>query len=353
MNFSSILRRTAGVAACAFALLPARAAETAPSPRFQEVYEAIRANLPAVSEADLNQAAVQGLLSALRPQISLVTNLPAGAALADLPLLTRTSVFENAFGYLRISHVGAGLGKSIESAVKELQAGHKLTGLILDLRYSGGSDYAGAVEAADVFLDGERALLRFGDTNLAAQASAKTVDLPVATLVNESTVGAAEALAAALQFTRTSLVIGSRTAGQAHGFKEVELSNGQRLKLPGVSAQLPDGTALSPNGVTPDVLISVNAEDERAYFEDPYWLSPRLFSQTGRSNTNDLAGTNRSRRRVNEADLVRMQREGQAPNSELADAPGFRLPPVKIINDPCLARGVDFLKGLAMTLQRR
>ncbi|HKI72408.1 MAG TPA: hypothetical protein VKA81_08540, partial [Verrucomicrobiae bacterium] len=41
---------------------PGMRAETNDSPHFQEVFRLLRANLPNVSEEELNQAAVQGLL---------------------------------------------------------------------------------------------------------------------------------------------------------------------------------------------------------------------------------------------------------------------------------------------------
>src|SRR3954467_7150537 len=46
----------------------------ADAPDFQEVYQLIRTHLPGLSEAELNRAAVQGLVSALAPKVTLGTN---------------------------------------------------------------------------------------------------------------------------------------------------------------------------------------------------------------------------------------------------------------------------------------
>ena len=39
--------------------------------------------------------------------------------------------------------------------------------------------------------------------------------------------------------------------------------------------KLGDGSALSAQGLTPDIEVAVNAEDERAYRDDAYALLPR------------------------------------------------------------------------------
>jgi hypothetical protein len=106
--------------------------------------------------------------------------------------------------------------------------------------------------------------------------------------------------------------------------------------------------------VQPDIQISVNRKDERAFFEDPYRLPAKPFAQAARAGTNDLASgqsTNRTRRRLNEAELVRMQRDGVDLESESMVAPSTPAGPV--ITDPALSRALDLLKGLALAYKRR
>jgi hypothetical protein len=356
-QLSRIVSVAVSLLACLSTALPcARGAEAEKLPDFQELYSLIRSNLHSVSESELNQAAVRGLLTTLRNQVTLVTNSPSGPSLADLPLLTRTNVFDDSFIYLRVSHVAPGLGSALASAVSQSRSTNKITGLVLDLRYAGGNDYAAAVQAADPFLSGVRPLLRWADQEGSSTAKTAAIDLPLTVLVNESTSGSAEALAGILQLAQSGLIIGSRTAGEAYIQKEFQLSNGQTLRMPSAPVQLANGTALAPKGVMPDVPISVDHQDEKAFFEDPYFVSPKLFAQTGRSNTNEMSGvlsTNRTnRRRLNEAELVRMQREGIDPESEAATTTGVDLPLRKIVTDPALARGLDFLKGLALVQNR-
>src|SRR5260221_2039308 len=119
------------------------AAESAGGPEFREIYELVRTNLAGVSEAELNRAAVHGFISALNPKVSLVTNgTPAPAPLADNRVLADNSVYDKEIAYLRIGRVGEGLTKAVRDAYQKLSATNKITGLVLDLRFAGGSDYA-------------------------------------------------------------------------------------------------------------------------------------------------------------------------------------------------------------------
>lgn len=318
----------------------------------KEVYDLIRSNLSEVSEAELNRAAVLGLLDRLPTQVILATNVPAVAT-----LVSKTVAFEDAFGYLRIAQVEGGLAKEIKSAYEQLRPKDKLSGLIVDLRFAGGQDYSAAAEAADLFFSTEQPLLKWGDSTTRSTAKSDAIRLPIALLVNKQTAGAAEALAAALRQAEIGLIIGSVTAGQARLFKEFTLSNGQRLRIAAGSMETGDGQVLSGKGLTPDIRISVSAEDEKAYLEDPYKVLPRLFAQSVRPNgTNELGGVfgaNRVPRRPrNESELVRMQREGIDLDQE-AMGPSREPAAKPVVNDPALARAIDFLKGVALVRNRR
>ena len=54
---------------------------------------------------------------------------------------------------------------------------------------------------------------------------------------------------------------------------------------------------------------------------------------------------------MNEAELVRMQREGLDLSRDAT--PSASEPPKPILQDPALARALDFLKGMAVAQSRR
>jgi C-terminal processing protease CtpA/Prc len=328
-------------------------AEEAPAPDFNEVYDSVRAHLAGMSEAELNRAAVQGLVSALGHKVSLVTNGAAAKSSAEAPLVSQSSLMEVEIAYVRVERVGDGLAKAVREAYDRLGATNKLKGVVLDLRFARGDDYAAAAATADLFVKKDMALLNWGSGLVRSKEKTNAIAVPVAVLVNRGTVGAAEALAAAMRETGAGLILGGKTAGQAMIAQEFPLKNGDRLRIATAPVQLGDGSALSGEGLKPDIAVEVSPEEERAYYADAFKAVGRsdLSAGAGLSLTNQAGGTNRSGRRIrfNEAELVRERREGLSE----ADLAGARDREVDkpLVHDPTLARALDLLKGLAVVRQ--
>jgi C-terminal processing protease CtpA/Prc len=337
----------------------ARATTTNEPPPFKEVYDVIRAHLEGVSEAELDRAAVEGLLSKLSPRVTLVTNESSSKTEIEPPLLNQARVFDDAFAYLRVERVGEGLSKRVSAAFNDLSASNKLKGVVLDLRFVGGDDYSAACAVADLFLTKPLSLLDWGNGVVQSKTKTDAIKLPLTILVNQQTTAAAEALAAVLRETGAGLVIGTNTAGRAAIGREFVLKNGQRLRIATAEIKLGSGTVLSAQGVKPDILVGVNAVDEKAYFADAYKTVPKPTSLPARADaalTNNAANeTNRpARRRLTEADLVRERREELNRVSETATAVAKKMETDKpAVHDPALARALDLLKGLAIVRQFR
>jgi C-terminal processing protease CtpA/Prc len=147
-------------------------------------------------------------------------------------LVSQVNVYDKVYGYLRVARVASGLDEQLKSAYERLDATNKLKGLVIDLRFADGHDFAAAASAADRFLSKEQPLLSWEQDSAHSTAKSDAIDLPVSVLINRQTIGAAEALAAVLRELDASVLIGARTAGQAHVFKEFNLPNGQRLRMP-------------------------------------------------------------------------------------------------------------------------
>ena len=108
----------------------------------------------------------------------------------------------------------------------------------------------------------------------------------------------------------------------------------------------------SPASSTPQIQAWVGGLRELGYVEDVYSEPPR-FVQIPPAITNDTASlTNRSRRRINEAELVRMLRDGQNLETDM-DQPRRPSATPPAVQDPALARALDLLKGLAVVQQTR
>lgn len=327
---------------------------------FQEVYQLLKQNLPGRSEAELNSIAIRGLLSQLPGQVVLVGADETGgtndAAKTAASPIAKVASFDGDLGYVRVTEVGASLPAALAEALAGLSKTNQLKGLILDLRNAKGADYAASVSVADRFLSDERPLLQWKDRIDKSSAKTNAFTAPVAMLVNARTAAAAEALAAVLRKSGSGLLIGGKTAGQANFYKDFALKTGQHVRIATESLKLGDGEHLAIGGLQPDIQVEVSAEDESSYLKDPF-KSPGRAGTSGKTDAASNQATNPAPR-INEAELVRMRREGidpEVPGSEELRARKLPTPapPAPVVADPVLARGLDLLKALALLKQAK
>ncbi len=319
------------------------------APDFKEVYDLLRTNLAGATDDNLNRAAIEGLLSRFPGKVSLVGGAADGpASPQDGPAVSKSAVVENNVAYLRVGQVTGNLTDELRAAYRALTTTNKVVGVILDLRFADGDDAASAQAAANLF------------------TSKKIAAGPLVVLVNGETRGAAETLAADLRHAGAGLIIGNPTAGEAAVFKEFPLRNGERLRIAVPPAKSGTGPAIPSGGLQPDIAVTVNAADERAFWENPY--------ATPAQNTSPTAATNNLLPFVDhtsEADLVRQKQEDRKlirtpvpeslfrenkdddtgdENPVLVRAPQPQKP---VLRDPVLGRAADLIKGLAVVRQSR
>jgi C-terminal processing protease CtpA/Prc len=316
-------------------------------PDFQEVYDLIRQHAAGISAEELNRAAIQGLVKALGPKVSLGTNHSAENGTATKPI-KETTLFDGDIVHLRIARVDDGLAKAISTAYQQLVATNKIQGIVLDLRFADGSDYKAATDTADLFVGKNQPLLNWGNGVVASHEKTNAITVPIGVLVNHETSGAAEALAAMVRQIGAGLILGSRTAGNAMVMQDFTLKDGEHLRIGSAPVTLGDGAALSMDGIKPDIDVTVSLEAERAYYADAFLVVSNKAA--GLSATNQPSGTNQVRVRFNEAELVRERKAGEAPDELIAKRPPE--PQVPVVSDPALARALDLLKGLAVVRQK-
>ena len=329
------------------AFVPAlHSAVTNAAPDFREVYQLVLSNLTGVTGADLDRAALNGLLAGMDGRV-LLEDTPSAAATNQV-LISRVGLLDKEVGYVRVNRVAEGLASELASAVRGLNSTNVLKGLVLDLRFAAGSDFAAAAAAADLFVVRERPLLDWGAGSARARSKADALTLPLAVLVNHDTAGAAEALAAVLREAGVGLLLGDTTAGRAMVMQEFTLKDGQRLRVATRLVKLGDGVELSVRGVAPDIRVAVDAADERAWFENPYVVP----GQTNATAGAEPVVQESQRPRPSEADLVR-ERQEELNHSAPVQPPKPPPPPKQLIHDPVLARAVDLIKALALVREGR
>jgi len=315
------------------------------SAAFREAYGLIRSHLVGVTPADLDRAAIDGLVGALSPKVALVK---AGSpAPTNLAAVSQSSVFDGSVLYVRVAAVSPGLAPALRQACSQWGASNQIQGVVLDLRFAAGTDYSAAAAAARLFVKGDRPLINWGEGVVRSGNVTNAIGLPVAILVNRATSGASEALAAMVRDGGAGLLLGAPTAGQAFVFEEFPLSGGDRLRVATGSVKMGDGAALA-GGVNPDILVEVPPAEERVHYADPY-----KATAVGTVVTGGGTGTNNARRvRFNEAELVRERREGASADDGAARGRKPE-PEVLLVQDPVLVRALDLLKGLAVVRQGR
>ncbi len=309
-----------------------------PAPDLPQVREILRTNLPEVTSGELDRYAFEGILQGLRAKVWLAAEQAAPSG----PALGKSLRLEGDVAYVRLLRVLPTSVEEMAALCRAMNATNSLIGLVLDLRFAGGDDYAAAMGIVDLFLREEKSLLNAGGGVLKSTAKADPLPWPVAVLINGETMGAPEALAAVLRETGTGLLLGNPTRGAAVGTKEFQLNNGQRLRIAATPVQLLGATETPVGRVKPDIEVTVTPAAERVYLSDPY-----AVLQSG-NNGELLISTNAPMRRprTTEADLVRAHRNENQPGE--VQPPRELEPEQPVIRDPALARAVDLLKGLAV-----
>jgi hypothetical protein len=336
------------MAACAV-----MAGSTNEPPKFDEVYQLLRAHLNGANDAELNRAAVEGLLAELKSSAMLVGAAEAAGPAPAASPLGKSIVYDDSYACFRVLKVDTNLAGQLTASYREMAATNKskIKGVILDLRFAGGTDFAAAAAAADCFLNSDQPLLESGGVMVRSTKKDNAIAVPLAALINSRTSEAAEGLAALLRQTGTGLLLGSESAGRAFVFNDFPLSDGGKLRIAVGEIKMGDGSVFR-GGIKPDIAVKTNPGEEKAYWEYPY----QTAGDAGKTNADGtiMAGNTSppdgaAFRRFNEAELVREQREGADLEAELGGVgPAPLESNIKIVRDPVLSRALDLLKGLAV-----
>ena len=144
--------------------------------------------------------------------------------------------------------------------------------LVLDVRHNGGGRVKEMSEMLDPLLpEGTIMTLRTKDGHETVYSSdAEMTDLPVAVLVDEQSISAAEFFAAALQEYGRGPLVGAHTTGKGRAQQTFRLSDGSAVNLSVEQYYTPEGNSLAGVGVAPDVSVGLK-EAQQADF---YFLIP-------------------------------------------------------------------------------
>lgn len=181
-----------------------------------------------------------------------------------VPLDATGRMMESSIGYLRVQSFPKGETQKIAARIQELRKeGAKK--FVLDLRDNAFGESDEGVSTANLFLGkgliGYVSGQQYPRKSFLADASKTLVQEPLVVLVNSSTGGAAEVVAAAVLDNHRGEVVGERTFGIGSIQKVIPLDDGSALILSVAKYFTPNGKQIQENGVTP----SVPVEEEREF----------------------------------------------------------------------------------------
>lgn len=205
------------------------------------------------------------------------------------PASTEARLVESQIGYVKVPILGKGQAEAVEAAIKEvIKKGAK--SIVLDLRGSAGGDLKEGVAVADFFLKSGTIAKSIGrkDKVLAtydAKAENDLTELPIAVIIDRTTAGASEIVAAAILENQRGEVVGERTLfGMGSEQELFPLDDGSALLLTTARYAAPSGKIFMTDGVTPSVEVKrsdvaeVNSpddgDDERPQPQQPRTPNP-------------------------------------------------------------------------------
>lgn len=305
----------------------------------QQVIEQLRLNYVdanALTNQEINEATVEGLISKLGPGVSIETKAQTEKVPPNRPF--KTDLIEKQFGYVRLGSFEAQNLAQLDDALADLRA-KGATGVILDLRtMPAGSEFDLAAAISDRFVPKGKVLFKLiGSKESGERVFTSTIEPvfsgPIATLVSSDNAGTAEAIAGALRSQVHSLIIGQKTSGRAVEYAHYPIEDRLVLTVAVSELVVPGSPPIFPNGLSPDIAVpfSKQQQDNVLALTDQNGLDHYIFDE--------------ERPHTNEAALV----AGRNPDLDMYE--NYQ-PSVKIAQrkpkDIVLQRAVDFLTTIGV-----
>src|SRR3954452_19887887 len=185
-------------------------------------------------------------------------------------------VLESGIGYIRVDGFNKGRSQDIANKIKDLtkQGAKKL---VLDLRNSGSGEESEGIATANLFLNhgiityvqGQK----YPRETFNADATKAITTMPLVVLVNRSTAGPAEVVAAAILDNARGDVLGDKTFGVGSVQKILPMQDGSALILSIAKYYSPSGKAIQDAAITPNILVA-DADDDAALADEDETTTP-------------------------------------------------------------------------------
>ena len=174
-------------------------------------------------------------------------------------------------GYLRIENFHDGAAAQFQTALDALIA-EGAQALVIDVRHNGGGRVREMSDMLDPLLpEGTIMTLRTKNGDETVYSSDEDMlDLPLAVLIDDQSISAAEFFAAALQEYGRAALVGTHTTGKGRAQQTFELADGSAVNLSVEEYFTPQGNSLADVGIAPDIEVTLS-EAQQADF---WFLAP-------------------------------------------------------------------------------
>lgn len=176
-------------------------------------------------------------------------------------IVAKGQMLSDGIGLVTIANFDSRCAKETIAAIEQLQQ-QGARALIFDVRFNPGGYKKELIEILDYLLP-EGPLFRsvnYDGKEKIDRSDENCLQIPMAVLINGDTYSAAEFFGAALSEYGVAKLVGQPTIGKGHYQTSFKLSDGSAAVISIGKYCTPNGVSLSDVGLTPDVLIEVDAE---------------------------------------------------------------------------------------------
>lgn len=297
---------------------PAEPLDALGSADLQKALDFIKKNYvaaAALDDTEVARATLAGLVERLGRGVSLV---PAKASQAAAPPPFYHEIIDDHIGYLRPGALRKSDLADLDNTLRAF-ATKKIDAIILDLRATTATgDFAMAAEFAQRFVPKSEKLFALRGSTPELERFFASDRSPsytgfLSVLVDEEIVGAPEVLASVLRAHDKAILIGRATTGGAAEYAELPLPDGMVLRVAVAEAVLPGQSAGFPQGVQPDLPVTMPLDVKREIFAQSLTKGMAAFVfEQDRPHLNEaalLAGTNPEIEAIQDRQLRRARGE--------------------------------------------
>ena len=159
-------------------------------------------------------------------------------------------VFDNGIAYLSLSGFTRDAAKELKEKFVEMKKGNELKGFVIDLRGNGGGLMNEAVDIVNLFIPKGKPVVSMKGKAATANSMHPTtnepvdLEIPLAILVDGSSVSASEIVAGAIQDYDRGVIIGQRTFGKGLVQNILPLSYNTQMKVTVAHYYIPSGRCI-------------------------------------------------------------------------------------------------------------